>query len=521
VSVDAADLLRHDFGTLADLIAAHARRQPGHRAIVQEDRALDYAALDAEMDRVAASLQRDGLRPGATIAICARSSLEYAAVFLGATRAGITAAPLAPDTRPQGLAAMVADADAAILYLDQTVAATLAPVAPAMTIRRVALDGSAAGTPLANWLLPKGSAPKPVAVDPDAAFNIIYSSGTTGAPKGIVMPYSFRWAQLKVFSTLGYGTDAVTLLAIPLYSNMTLSAFLPALGMGATVVLMAKFDAGRYLALAQQHRATHSMLVPVQVQRIMQHPDFDRHDLSSFRTKSCASEPFSAELKADVLARWPGELFEYYGMTEGGGVCMLDARARPDKLHTVGHPLPGHDMRVIDDEGRELPQGAAGEIVGRSATMMTGYHKLPEKTAEAEWFDPQGRRFIRTGDGGRFDEDGYLILLDRKKDMIISGGLNVYPSDIESVLREHPDVGEAAVVGVPSRRWGETPVAFVVPAPGTAPPADALLEWTNERVGKPQRLAALEVVDKLPRSEIGKILKRNLRDAWIAKGKSL
>jgi long-subunit acyl-CoA synthetase (AMP-forming) len=127
---------------------------------------------------------------------------------------------------------MVADADAAILYLDQTVAATLAPVTPAMTIRRVALDGSAAGTPLANWLLPKGSAQKPVAVDPDAAFNIIYSSGTTGAPKGIVMPYSFRWAQLKVFSTLGYGTDAVILLAITLYSNMALSAFLPALGMG-------------------------------------------------------------------------------------------------------------------------------------------------------------------------------------------------------------------------------------------------------------------------------------------------
>ena len=416
---------------------------------------------------------------------------------------------------------MVTDADAAVLFLDQAAAATLEPVASGMTVRRIALDSSTVDTRLVDWLLPKGTAAKPVAVQPDSAFNIIYSSGTTGAPKGIVMPHSFRWAQLKVFSTLGYGTDTVTLLAIPLYSNMTQSGLLPSLGMGGKVVLMAKFDAGRYLELAQLHRVTHSMLVPVQVQRIMQHPDFDRYDLSSFRVKSCASAPFSAALKADVLARWPGDLFEYYGMTEGGGVCMLDARQRPDKLHTVGHPVPGSDMRVIDDHGHELPRGQAGEIVGRSPTMMIGYHKLPEMTAEVEWFDDKGQRFIRTGDGGRFDEDGFLVLLDRKKDMIISGGFNVYPSDIESVLREHPDVAEVAVVGVPSIRWGESPVAFVVPRSGATLSTDALLQWTNERVGKPQRLAALEVAEILPRSDIGKILKRSLRDIWVAKGKPL
>jgi enoyl-CoA hydratase/carnithine racemase len=292
VIVEADGVMRQDFGTLADLIRAHARHQPGHPAIVQDERALDYAALDAAMDRVAASLQRDGLQPGAAIAICARNSLEYATVFLGATRSGITVAPLAPDTRPEGLAAMVSDSDAALLFLDKTVASALQPVASRMTARCIALDNSIVGSRLADWLLPMGAIPRAVAPHPESAFNIIYSSGTTGVPKGIVMPYSFRWAQLKVFSTLGYGTDAVILLAITLYSNMALSAFLPALGMGATVVLMAKFDAGRYLELAQLHRATHSMLVPVQVQRIMQHPDFDRYDLSSFRVKSCASEPF-------------------------------------------------------------------------------------------------------------------------------------------------------------------------------------------------------------------------------------
>jgi acyl-CoA synthetase (AMP-forming)/AMP-acid ligase II len=148
--------------------------------------------------------------------------------------------------------------------------------------------------------------------------------------------------------------------------------------------------------------------------------------------------------------------------------------------------------------------------------MMTGYHRQPQKTAEAEWFDATGKRFIRTGDIGRFDADGFLTLLDRKKDLVISGGFNVYPSDLEAVLRGHPAVADVAVVGVPSVQWGETPVAFVVRRPGDAAPAEALKAWLNERVGKTQRLGDLRCVDDLPRSAIGKVLKRELRDAWVA-----
>ena len=331
------------------------------------------------------------------------------------------------------------------------------------------------------------------------------------------MPDAFRWAQVRMFTTLGYGPNAVIMVSIPLYSNMTLSSFLPALSMGGTVVSMARFDAADYLALAEKYRVTHSMMVPVQYQRIMAHADFDRYDLSSFRMKSCGSAPFPATLKADVLARWPGALIEYSGMTEGGGVCVLVAREHPDKLHTVGKPAPGHDMRVIDEEGRELAPGETGEIVGRSSTIVIGYHNLPGKTAEVEWFDAEGRRFIRSGDIGRFDEDGFLILLDRKKDMIISGGFNVYPSDLEAVLRVHPDVADVAVVGVPSQRWGETPVAFVVLGAGAVTTAETLLAWTNARLGKAQRLAAVEIADSLPRSVIGKVLKRQLREVWKTK----
>jgi acyl-CoA synthetase (AMP-forming)/AMP-acid ligase II len=305
------------------------------------------------------------------------------------------------------------------------------------------------------------------------------------------------------------------LLAIPLYSNLTLTYLFGALGLGGTVVLMAKFDAGRYLALAQEHGATHSVLVPVQFRRLMDHPDFDRTDLTRLRRRFCAGAPFAAELKAEVLRRWPGELTEYYGLTEGGGRTELRAHRHPDKLHTVGVPSAGNDIRLIDEDGRELPPHEAGEIVGHSATMMNGYHGLPEASRAAEWFDAGGKRFIRTGDVGRFDADGFLVLVDRRKDMVISGGFNLYPSDLEAVLRQHPAVADVAVAGVPSARWGETPVAFVVRSAGSSIGEDALREWANDRLGKTQRLADLVFVDELPRSEVGKVLKRQLRDGFV------
>jgi acyl-CoA synthetase (AMP-forming)/AMP-acid ligase II len=244
----------------------------------------------------------------------------------------------------------------------------------------------------------------------------------------------------------------------------------------------------------------------------MERPDFGDYDLSSYLVKFSTSAPFSAALKADVLTRWPGGLVEYYGMTEGGGSTMLVAHEFPHKLHTVGQPMPDHDIRLIDAEGREVAQGEIGEVVGSSGAMMTGYHNQPEKTREAEWRDAEGRRFIRTGDIGRFDDDGFLILLDRNKDIIISGGFNIYPSDIEAELTRHEDVIEAAVVGVPSERWGETPVGFVTLRDGASVDGPTLLEWVNARLGKTQRLSGLTIVDSLPRSAIGKVLKRELRD---------
>jgi long-chain acyl-CoA synthetase len=508
-------ILDREFATIAELIAAQAQTQPSHLALVHEQRRIDFAELDALMNRVAASLQGAGLVAQDVIAICASSSIDYAVTYLGALRAGVAVAPLAPGSSPESMLSMLNDCGAKLFFLDRSVSSALETVSARIAARSIGYDFEpAGGARFEAWLAPPGATPQPVEIDPDSAFNIIYSSGTTGVPKGIVQPHRMRWGHVRRGGDSGYGPESITAVSTPLYSNTTLVSFFPGIALGGAVLLLAKFDAGKFLQLAARERATHAMLVPVQYQRIMDHPDFDQFDLSSFRVKFCTSAPFSAELKQRVLARWPGALVEYYGMTEGGGTCILRAHQFPDKLHTVGQPAPGHDIRLIDDAGQEVPQGQVGEVVGSSKVVMNGYHNQPGKTSEAEWRDSTGKRFIRTGDIGRFDSDGFLILLDRKKDMIISGGFNIYPSDLEAVLSQHPGVEEAAVVGVPSERWGETPVAFVVCKPGQTPSVQELLDFVAGQVGKTQRISDLRLVATLPRSPIGKVLKRQLRDEY-------
>ncbi len=498
------------FGLFADLYGLQARARPDKTALICGDETISYQALDAYADRIASGLQRDGVRRGDAVALCASMSIAYVAIFLGVLRTGAAISPLSPSATSDQLLSMMRDSRATFLFTDSIGEAGFGETSTHITARRLAIDDGTEGEPVSGWLPAPGARPAPVAIAPDDPFNIIYSSGTTGAPKGIVQPHSMRWPQLHLVDPPGYGPDAVAIISTPLYSNTTLVSLLPALAGGGTVVLMPRFDARGFLALSERHRVTAAMLVPVQYRRILDVPDFDRFDLSSYQLKFSTSAPFSAELKSEVLARWPGGLIEYFGMTEGGGSCMLVAHDRPDKLHTVGQPIAGHEMLVIDDLGQVLPPGMAGEVVGRSQSMMIGYHNQPAKSSEAEWYSAEGLRYIRTGDIAIVDEEGFFTVIGRKKDMIISGGFNIYPVDLEQVLREHPDVDEVAVVGAASRRWGETPVGFVT-LKGADVPAAALKEWANQRLGKMQRLAAVHILPELPRSAIGKVLRRELQ----------
>ena len=524
----AANLIEHDFGTISALIQRHSEVSPNRIALCstvndQTVKSITYQELDRQMNRVVHALRRESVQAGECIAICAASCIEYAVVFLGALRAGIAVAPLPPNATNESLARMIVDADAQLIFIDSQCSAF-----DKLPKQIVCLAGDhATATTWHQWLSAEGAdiaiadvvdkiVPEVIPeIIPTTPFNIIYSSGTTGEPKGIVQGHGMRWAHIKRSINYRYDQASVTLLSTPLYSNTTLVVFFPTLAFGGCVVLMPKFDALNYLQLAQSLSVTHTMLVPVQYQRLMAHLKFDSFDLSQFKMKFCTSAPFSAALKADVLQRWPGGLIEFYGMTEGGGTVVLEAHNYPDKLHTVGKPALGSDVRLIDDDGHELStqaQRIGGEIVGHSAGMMTGYHGQPEKTREVEWFDETGKRFIRTGDIGRFDEDGFLILFDRKKDVIISGGYNIYPSDLEAVLRDHPAVQDVAVVAAPSVQWGETPVAFVVLMQGADEPIANMLDWANQRLGKTQRIASVVAIDELPRSAIGKVLKRELRE---------
>jgi acyl-CoA synthetase (AMP-forming)/AMP-acid ligase II len=507
----AQDMLDSDFALLSDIVRAHGRERPDAIALVDEDGAVSWAELDSLADRIGARLQREGVGTGGATAIVGLNSVEQVAVIIATLRIGAIAGLLTNSATGEAIAAMYADTGAYHLFLDAQAAATLGDHTT-LGATRIAMDGSAAGEPLMTWVDPTGSAPAPVSVTPSDGFNIIYSSGTTGSPKGIVHSHAMRWQHISR-GVGAYTTASVTICSTPLYSNTTMAAFLPTLAAGAKAVLMKKFNARIFLELSQRERATNAMLVPVQYRRIMALPDFDAFDLSSFFMKYCTSAPFPAALKADVVNRWPGGLVEIYGLTEGGGTCLLQAHKFPDKLHTVGQPVPEHDMRVIDEGGNELPPGSVGEIVGRSPAMMKGYNNKPDATKAMHWYDSEGRLYYRHGDIGRFDEDGFLILMDRAKDMIISGGFNIYPSDLEAVLAAHPAVVECAVVGAPSEEWGETPVGFVV-LRGAADLSE-MLATTNAKLGKTQRISRLVESDELPRSVIGKVLKRELRDRLV------
>ena len=505
--------LQGEFGSFSEILRGRAKVQPDKVAIRDGIGELTWGELDDRVERIAARLVETGLERGQSVAILGTSCINYALVFIAAVRAGGVAAPLTTSASRDQLEGMAADSGAKHFFVDAAKRAELGEgFMPSLD--HIALEE------IDSWMASEGERAPDFTPEPNDPFNIIYSSGTTGVPKGIVHSHLMRWRQFSpsAAADVEVSREVRSLASTPLYSNTTMRAFLPPLMSGGTVTIMGKFDCERWLDIAQRERTTITMLVPVQYRRLMEHPTFDNFDLSALELKFCTSAPFPAELKEEVLRRMPGALIEIYSMTEGGVVCLLYAHEFPDKLHTVGQPIPGSVVRVLDDEDRAVPPGTPGNLIGRSPTMMSGYKNQPEKTREGYWTDPDtGEIWQRMGDIGRVDEDGFVELVGRAKDMIISGGFNIFPSDLEAELDKEGDVLEAAVVGMPSQRWGETPVGFVRLS-GDARDVDAIREAVNARVGKTQRLAALYPIAEMPRSHIGKLLKSELREKLAATG---
>ena len=487
-----------NFGiALRDNAAKHGSKP----ALIVGEQTVTWAEFGAMVAQVTGQLKAQGIGQGNTVASLSENSVEHVVLYCAVVASGACIVPLAFSATPAALALMMSDSNAEFLF---------ASSAQADTARGLAVKHVVDLDELMTWAADAAPA-GPAGVKPDDLFNIIYSSGTTGTPKGIVHDHRFRSRQLQRITNFGLTEVDRLVISTPIYSNTTLFGMLPTLALGATLIVMPKFNAAAFVKLSADLKPTHAVLVPVQFMRLMAEPTFDDHDLTSYRCKFSTSAPLPGTLIGQVMARWPGNLIEVYGMTEGGISTALNCEAFPEKWDTVGRPGEGVDMRVIDDQGKQLPHGAFGELVGRSASMMQSYHNAPEKTQELLWTDTNGNHFIRSGDMGRIDEDGFVHLMDRKKDMIISGGFNIYAADLEAVLRQHPDVDDAAVIAVPSDSWGETPLGFVVLRKGATTDAKGVLEAANAKLGKTQRLSDILLLGDLPRSDIGKILKKDLR----------
>lgn len=508
---------------IPDLLANHARFQPDREAVVCGEVRRSWAAFDRNISRVANALVRAGVGRGDRVAVLMGNRVETLEAIFGVVRAGACAVPLSGLLTGEQLAALMADSGAVGAFATGEFRAKLDPVRRGLTRLRNDLAVAVDDGPAPGWRAfdefvdgAADTAP-PVSYRLTDEFNIIYSSGTTGLPKGIVQTHRARlhWAFSNAIE-MGFGDTSRALATTSLYSNGTWLMMLPALFAGGTLVAMPAFDARRLLELVERERITHTFMVPAQFIALLAEPALENADTSSLRTILCAGSPLRRDTKREVIRRFGNKLTELYGFSEGFAT-MLKPHHPQSKFDTVGTPVLGFEIRILDDAGNELPRGQTGEIAGYGAGLMKGYNNQPEATAALVWRDERGRSFVRSGDIGRMDEDGFLTIVDRKKDMIVSGGFNVFPSDLEAVVARHPAVLDATVVGIPHERWGETPLALVIRRPEADASATQIMEWANQRLAKHQRLGALEFRADFPRNALGKVLKKELRAPYWAR----
>ena len=508
---------------ISKLISTHAKYRPDHLAIVFQDKRLTYKEFDKSVNRLVHALLEKGIKKGDKVATILPNCLELLEVYWAVAKMGAVVVPLSTLLLGKGLKSLLVDADTKMVITYSGSVPTLEEIRPELkdisSDRFIIIDSSnAAGYQDYHALKEKAddSDPEGIEIEDDDAYNIIYSSGTTGEPKGIVHTHFIRGMYCTLFATsLRMTPESITLHTGSVIFNGAFVTLMPTFFLGATYILHKQFDAEAFIETVNKEKVTHIIMVPAQIIAILHSPSFSPEALNSLESICSVGAPLHKEHKDELLKYLPGRFYELYGLTEGFAT-ILDKNDFMKKPGSVGIPTPLFEMRIVDDKGTEVPTGETGEIVGRCPLLMPAYYKRPDLTKEAirdGW--------LYTGDMGYVDEEGFLYLVDRKKDMIISGGVNVYPRDIEEIVVQHPAVLETAVFGIPSEKWGETPVAAVTLKQGTEVEPEALKTWINERVGaKFQRVNHVIIMEDFPRNVAGKTLKRVIREDFLARSPS-
>jgi fatty-acyl-CoA synthase/long-chain acyl-CoA synthetase len=502
-----------------DLLTAHAAAFPDKIAVIDdrpgssEPLSLTFAELNLAANRLAHVLLDAGVQRGDKVVWCGQNSIGVVVMVHAARKAAATAVPLNYRLTPEEATYVVDNSDAGVVYVDAEFAGLFETIRPKIPKVREVLVFDGGG---ADKLCAEAPADELPPAPPNAAATMIYTSGTTGNPKGAVRRGTGDPSQTAaLLGLVGYRPDDVYLTTGPLYHSGPGGFMGVAHALGNTVVVQRKFDAEDWLRLVDTHKVTSTFSAPTPIRLICNLPDDvkARYDRSSMRVMLANAAPWSFALKKAYLADFPAEsLWEIYGSTELGVDTVLAPADQLRKPGSCGQPAPGVELKLFDDDGNEVTEPRVpGELYVRSASVFSTYYKADDKYEE----DRRGE-YHTVGDVAYFDEEGFFYICDRKKDMIISGGMNIYPAEIEAALEQHDDIFDVAVFGVPSEEWGESVHAVVVPRPGASLSDEAVVSYAREHLAGYKVPRSVSFMDELPRTGSGKILKRVLREPFWA-----